>query len=137
MVLVKKCPFFHLLLANIGQENMFYDILELKNAFLDYKKKKIKPTKNWDFPKELTNSFGQNWPFFHPFLFKQYSSAKCVLRHSRTKKTPLKALKIKSLKYKKIHIFTTAKPMVLVKKGPFFNLFYKAIKPRKKCYTIF
>ena len=48
-------------------------------------------------------------------------------------KTPLKALK-----YKKIHIFTTAKPMVFVKKkGPFFKLFYKAIKPRKKCYTIF
>ena len=39
MVLVKKCHFFHLFLANIGQENVFYDILELKNAFLDYKKK--------------------------------------------------------------------------------------------------
>ena len=39
MVLVKKCPFFHLFLANIGQENVFYDILELKNAFLDYKKR--------------------------------------------------------------------------------------------------
>ena len=53
------------------------------------------------------------------------------------KKTPPKALKIKSLKYQKIHIFTTAKPVVLVKKGPFFKLFYKAIKPRKMCYTIF
>ena len=39
MVLVKKCPFFYLFLANIGQENVFYDILALKNAFLDYKKK--------------------------------------------------------------------------------------------------
>ena len=68
MVLVKKCPFFHLFLANIGQENMFYDILELKNAFLGYKKK-IKQTKNWDFPKELTNSFGQKLALFPSFSF--------------------------------------------------------------------
>ena len=29
-------------LGNIGQENVFYDILERKNAFLGYKKKKFK-----------------------------------------------------------------------------------------------
>ena len=34
MVLVKKWPFFQLFfLGNIGQENVFYDILERKNAF--------------------------------------------------------------------------------------------------------
>ena len=48
---------------------MFYDILELKIAFLDYKKKKIKQTKNWDFPKELTNSFGQKLALFPSFSF--------------------------------------------------------------------
>ena len=69
MVLVKKCPFFHLFLANIGQENVFYDILERKNAFLDYKNKKIKPTKNWDFPKGLNNSFGEKLALFPPFSF--------------------------------------------------------------------
>ena len=30
-----------LLLGNIGQENVFYDILERKNAFLGYKKKEV------------------------------------------------------------------------------------------------
>ena len=34
-------------LGNIGQENVFYDILERKNAFLGYKKKKSKKSKNW------------------------------------------------------------------------------------------
>ena len=36
MVLVKNWPFFYVIffLGNIGQENMFYDILERKNAFL-------------------------------------------------------------------------------------------------------
>ena len=35
MVLVKNWPFFHVFFkGNIGQENLFYDILERKNAFL-------------------------------------------------------------------------------------------------------
>ena len=34
-------------LGNIGQENVFNDILELKNALLVYKKKKFKRSKNW------------------------------------------------------------------------------------------
>ena len=33
-------------LGNTGQENVFYDILERKNAFLGYKKKKFKKSKN-------------------------------------------------------------------------------------------
>ena len=33
-------------LGNIGQENVFYDILERKNAFLGYKNKKLKKSKN-------------------------------------------------------------------------------------------
>ena len=52
MVLVKNWPFFHLFFkGNIGQENVFYDILERKNAFLDYKNKKLKNSKNLDFCK--------------------------------------------------------------------------------------
>ena len=47
MDLVQKLPFFHLIfLGNIGQENVFYDILEQKNAFLGYKNKKFKKSKN-------------------------------------------------------------------------------------------
>ena len=43
MVLVQKWPVFQrFLLDNIGQENVFDDILEQKNAFLGYKNKKSK-----------------------------------------------------------------------------------------------
>ena len=50
MLLVQKWPVFHLFfLGNIGQENLFYDILKRKNAFLGHKKKKIKKAKNWHF----------------------------------------------------------------------------------------
>ena len=47
MVLVQKWPFFKLFfIGNIGQENVFYDILERKNVFLSYKNKKSKKSKN-------------------------------------------------------------------------------------------
>ena len=50
MVLVQKCPFFRFFFLGIkGQENVFYDILERKNAFLSYKNKKFKKSKNWHF----------------------------------------------------------------------------------------
>ena len=38
-------------LRNIVQENVFYDILEQKNACLGYKIKKFKNSKNWHFSK--------------------------------------------------------------------------------------
>ena len=36
-------------LGNIGQENVFYDILEPRNAFLGYKNMKFKKAKNFPF----------------------------------------------------------------------------------------
>ena len=43
----KNWPFFHLFfLGNIGQENVFYNILEQKNAFLGHKNNKLKKSKN-------------------------------------------------------------------------------------------
>ena len=36
-------------LGNIGQENVFYDILERKNAFLGYKNNKSQKSKNGHF----------------------------------------------------------------------------------------
>ena len=46
MGLVQKWPFFELFfLGNIGQENVFYDVLEQKNPFLGYKNKKFKKSK--------------------------------------------------------------------------------------------
>ena len=38
----KMAIFPSVFVMNIGQENVFYDILERKNAFLGYKNKKLK-----------------------------------------------------------------------------------------------
>ena len=58
MVLVEKWPFCQFFfLGNIGQENVFYNILERKIAFLGYKNKKFKSRKIDIFPKGLTHGF--------------------------------------------------------------------------------
>ena len=44
-----KLAIFQLFLSNVGQENVFYDILELKKAFLRYKNKTSKKPKNLHF----------------------------------------------------------------------------------------
>ena len=69
MVWVQKWPFFQLVfLGNIEQENVFYDILERKNAFLGYKKKKFKKSKN-HVSKGVNPWFGSiNGDFFN-FVF--------------------------------------------------------------------
>ena len=41
--------YFNFFLGNIGQESVFYHILLQKNAFLAYKNKNFKKSKNWDF----------------------------------------------------------------------------------------
>ena len=70
MVLVQKWPFFQVFfLGNIGQENVFYDILERKNAFLGYKNNKFKKSKIDIFPKGLTHGFGPKMAIFPTFFF--------------------------------------------------------------------
>ena len=65
-------------LGNIGHENVFYDILDRKNAFLGYKTKKFKKSKKIDiFPKGLTHGFGTKTGIFRTFFFKQNRPGKC------------------------------------------------------------
>ena len=56
-------------LGNIGQGNVFYDILERKNAFLGYKIKKFKKSKNGHFSKAVNPWFWfKNGHFFYFFF---------------------------------------------------------------------
>ena len=69
MVLVKKWPFFHVFfVGNIGQENVFYNLLEQEDAFLAYKKKKFKKSKNWDLSKGVNPWFWSKMAIFHVFF---------------------------------------------------------------------
>ena len=70
MVLVQKWPFFQLFFfGNLDKENVFYDILERKNAFLRYENKKSKKRKIGIFPKGLTHGFRRKMAIFPTFSF--------------------------------------------------------------------
>ena len=65
----KNGHFSNFFLGNIGQENVFYDILERKTAFLGYKNKKFKKSKNWDFFKGVNQWFWSKNGHFSIFFF--------------------------------------------------------------------
>ena len=69
MVLVKNLKFFNLFIfGKIRDKNVFDDILEMKKAFLDYKKEKVKTVKIGIFPKGLVHGFGQKFENFPCFI---------------------------------------------------------------------
>ena len=94
------------MLGNIGQENVFYDILEQKkNPFQTTKTKSSKSQKIDILPKGLTHGFGPEMAIFPTFFFSQYRPGKCLLLYSRTKKTPFYAIKTRTLKIAKLPLF--------------------------------
>ena len=80
-------------LGNIGEQNVFYDILERKNVCLGYKDKKFKKSKNWHFSKAFNQRFWSKNGHFSIFFFRQYRLGS------------KKAIKTWSLKRRKIEIF--------------------------------
>ena len=75
------------MLGKKGQENVFHDILERKNAFIDYKNKNLKRSRNWDFSKKgLMYGFGQKLSTFPSLYFRQNRPGKCFSRYSSEEK---------------------------------------------------
>ena len=56
-------------LGNIGQKNVFYDILEGKNASLGYEKRKFKKSKTLHFSKGVNPRFWSNNGHISNFIF--------------------------------------------------------------------
>ena len=54
--------------GNIGQENVFYDILERKNAFLGHKNKEFKTSKIFNFTTEVNPWFWSKKGHFFNFF---------------------------------------------------------------------
>ena len=119
-------------LGIIKQENVFYDIPERKNAFLGYKNKKFKKSKNWHFSKGVNPWFWSKNGHFSNFFFSKYRLKKCLLRYSRKKKTPFYAIKTRSSKSRKIDIFQRG---LTHRYGPkiaiFFNFFFRQYRQGK------
>ena len=133
MVLRQKWPFIQLLfLGNIGNENVFYYILEQKNAFPSKKKKTSKTPKIDTFPKGLTYGCGSKMAIFPTFLFRQYRPGKCLLRYSKTKKPLSRLQKQKVQKVEKLTFFPKGLTHGFGPKMAIFPTFlYRQYRPEK------
>ena len=125
MLLVQKWPFFQLFfLGNIGQENIFYDILKRKHAFLGYKNKKFKQSKNWHFSKGVNQWFSSKNGDF-PTFFLGNIGQENVFYNILERKNAFLAYKNKKFKKSKNwHFSKGGKPWFWLKKWLFFQLFF-------------
>ena len=93
-------------LGNIGQENVFYDILERKNASLGYEKQKFKNAKNSHFSKGVNHRFSSNNGHFSNCFFLGNIGQKNDFHYIRERKNAFLGYKTKKFKkWKKIDIF--------------------------------
>ena len=70
MLFVDNSLFFQIyILGKKGQKNGFYNILEGRNGFLEYKNKKLKKSKTWDFSKGVSPWFWSKIDNFSRFFF--------------------------------------------------------------------
>ena len=108
MVLFKNRYFSNFFfLGNIGQENIFYDILERKNAFLGYKKTRSQSRKIDISPKGLTHGFGPNMAIFHPFFFLRNIGKENIFYDILEQKNAFLGYKKTRSQSRKIDIFPT------------------------------
>ena len=115
MVFVQKWPFFQLFfLANIRQENVFFNILQRKNAFLGYKNKRFKKLKNWHFSEAVNPWFRVKNGHCSNFFFLGNLGQENVF------------LGYKNIKFKKskMDIFPKGLTHDFGPKMPFFHVFF-------------
>ena len=112
-------------LGNIGQENVFDDILKPKNAFLGYKKKKFKQSKNWYFSKGVNPWFWSKNGHFSNFFFLGNIGQENVLYDILERKNAFLSCKNKKFKKSKNwHFSKGVNPWFWYKNGHFFKLFF-------------
>ena len=85
-------------LDNRAQENTFYDILDRKNAFLGYKNKKFKKSKNWEFSKGVNLWFWSKIGHFFIFLFLDNRDQENTFYDILERKNPFLGYKFKKSK---------------------------------------
>ena len=123
-------------LCNISQENVFYDILERKNALLGYKKKKLKKSKNWRFSKGVYNHWfwSKNGRFSNFFLLGKIDQEN-VFYDILERKNAFLAYKNKKLKKSKNwHFSKEVNTWFWSKNGHFFNFFFIGIIGQEKVF---
>ena len=114
--------------GNIAQENILNNILERKNAFLGYKNKKIKRSKNCHFSKGFNPWFWSKNGLFSYFFFWGNIGKENILNDILERKNARLGYKNKKFKKSKNwHFSKGVNPWFWSKNGHFSNFFFKAI----------
>ena len=136
MVLVQKWPFFQVFfLGNIGEENVFYDILQRKIAFLGCKNIKFKKSKNWHFSKGVNPWFwSKSGHFSSNFFLGNIGQENVFYDILKRKNTFLAYKNKKSKKSKNWHFSRGVNPWFWYKNGHFFKIFFLGNKDEKNVF---
>ena len=122
-------------LRDIGQENVFYDILERKNAFLRYKNNKLKKWKNWHFTKGVNPWFWSKNGHFSKFCFSGNIGQKNVFYDTLERKNAFLGYKNKKLKKSKNwHFSKEVNPWFWSKNGHFSNFCFSGNISQKNVF---
>ena len=92
----------------MSQENVFNDILERENAFLGYKDKNFKKSKNWHFFKRLNPWFWSKNGHLFNFFFPGDIAQENTFYHILQRKSAFLGYKIKTFKKSKNSHFSKA-----------------------------
>ena len=129
MVLIQKGPFFQLFfLGKIGQQNVFYDIVKRKNAFLGKNIKKFKNSKNLQFSKGFNPWFCSINAQFYNLFFLGNIDQENVFYVIQERKNAFLCYKNKKFKNSKNwHFSKRVNPWLGSKNAHFSKSFFYAI----------
>ena len=121
----KMAIFVTFFLGNKVKENAFYDILERKNAFLGYKNKMFKKSKNWHFSKGVNPWFcSKNGLNLKLFLLGNIVQEN-VIHYIQKRKNASLGYKNKKFKKSKNSPFSKGvNPWLWSKNGHFSRIFF-------------
>ena len=120
----KNGDFSNFFLGNISQENVFYDILEQKNAFLGCKKKTFKKSKDWHFSQGDNPWFWFKNGHFSNFFFLGNMGQENVFNDILKRKNGYLCFKNKKFKKPKVDIFPKGITHGFGTKMAFFPTFF-------------
>ena len=108
-----------------------YSRVAKRLAFLGYKNKTFKKSRNWHFCKGVNPWFWSANGHFSNLFFRQYRTGKGLLRYSRAKK---RLSRLKNNKFKKSinwHFFKGVNPWFWSTNGHFSNFFFRQYRAGK------
>ena len=108
-----------------------------KTPFQPIKTRSSKSRKVAFFPKRLTSGFCLKMAIFSSFFFQAIRAKKMSYMILQNEKTPFQAIKTKSPKSRKIHIFSNGLTHGFVPNLPSSYFLFKAIQARKMFLMIF